>query len=58
MTNDVDILLAESIAMLFTARWNIPAAARHADLTDDEMKEIFSDYCSTNSINPIYPLSQ
>jgi len=44
--------------MLFMAKWNIPTAADHANLTIDQMKEIFSEYCSINKINPIYPLSK
>jgi len=57
VTNDADVPLAEAVEMLFTAKWNVPAAALHAGITADEMKEIFSDYCSTNTIDPIYPLS-
>jgi len=56
MTSNVNVPLAESVAMLFMAKWNIPTAARHAELTNDEMKRIFSDYCSINPINPIFPL--
>ena len=38
----------KSMEMLFTARWNLPRAARHANLTNKEMKITFNEYaCST-----------
>ena len=38
----------ESLEMLFAARWNIPRAARHIDVTNDEMKQLFREYCKNN----------
>ena len=35
----------KSMEMLFTARWNLPKAAKHADLTNKEMKITFNEYC-------------
>ena len=35
----------KSMEMLFTARWNLPRAARHANLTNKEMKITFNEYC-------------
>jgi len=58
MISNVNVPLAESVAMLFMAKWNVPTTACHAKLTINEMKEIFSGYCSVNPINSIYPLSQ
>jgi len=58
MTPNVNVPLAESVAMLFMAKWNVPIAAHHCGLSYDEMKEIFSDYCSINQINPTYLLSK
>jgi hypothetical protein len=40
--------LSEALELLFTARWNIPRAARHSGLTDDEMKSIFAEHCKHN----------
>ena len=34
----------KSMEMLFTARWNLPRAARHANLTNKEMKITFNEY--------------
>ena len=35
----------EAMEKLFTAKWNVPKAARHCNLTDKEMKITFSEYC-------------
>jgi len=35
-----------SMEMLFSAKWNLPKAARNAGLTDKEMKITFNEYCS------------
>ena len=35
----------ESMEMLWAAKWNLPKAARNAELTDKEMKIIFNEYC-------------
>lgn len=35
-----------SMEMLFRARWNVPQAARHCNLTNKEMKITFNEYCS------------
>tara|TARA_Y100000015_G_scaffold11788_1_gene11282 strand:- start:241 stop:465 length:225 start_codon:yes stop_codon:yes gene_type:complete len=32
--------------MLFHAKWNLPKAARNANLTDKEMKITFNEYCA------------
>jgi hypothetical protein len=34
----------EAMEKLFSARWNVPKAARHCNLTDKEMKITFSEY--------------
>lgn len=34
--------------MLFTAKWNIPQAARNLEVSDDLMKQLFRDYCKDN----------
>tara|TARA_R100001460_G_C3518042_1_gene172258 strand:+ start:723 stop:893 length:171 start_codon:yes stop_codon:yes gene_type:complete len=31
--------------MLFHARWNLPKAAEHCNLTTKEMKITFNEYC-------------
>jgi len=36
----------ESMEMLFRARWNIPKAAKHCNLTNKEMKITFNEYCN------------
>jgi hypothetical protein len=38
----------ESMEMLFTAKWNIPKAAKNAKLTEKECKIIFNEYCRLN----------
>ena len=35
----------KSMEMLFTAKWNLPKAAKHANLTNKEMKITFNEYC-------------
>ena len=35
----------KSMEMLFTAKWNLPKAAAHANLTNKEMKITFNEYC-------------
>ncbi len=41
----------EAMEKLFIARWNIPKAARHCNLTDKEMKITFSEYCAFHPAN-------
>ena len=36
----------QSMEMLFHAKWNLPKAARNANLTDKEMKITFNEYCA------------
>lgn len=36
----------EAMEMLFAAKWNIPKAAQHANLTNKEMKITFNEYCA------------
>jgi len=38
----------QSMEMLFSAKWNIPKAAKNAGLTDKEMKITFNEYCRLN----------
>ena len=35
----------EAMEKLYTAKWNIPKAARHCGLTNKEMKITFNEYC-------------
>ena len=42
----------ESMEMLFHAKWNLPKAAKNANLTDKEMKITFNEYCACHP--PIY----
>ncbi len=39
-----------AIKMLFAAKWNVPEAAKHCSLSNDEMKKVFNGYCHTNDI--------
>jgi len=32
--------------MLFSAKWNLPKAAKNAGLTNKEMKITFNEYCA------------
>ena len=36
----------ESMEMLFTAKWNVPTAAKNCNLTNKEMKITFNEYCT------------
>ena len=36
----------EAMEMLFSAKWNLPQAAKHCRLTHKEMKITFSEYCA------------
>ena len=36
----------EAMEMLFSAKWNLPTAAKHANLTRKEMKITFNEYCN------------
>ncbi len=38
----------QSMEMLFSAKWNLPKAARNANLTYKETKIIFNEYCNLN----------
>lgn len=35
-----------SMEMLFASKWNLPQAAKHANLTCKEMKITFNEYCN------------
>jgi hypothetical protein len=39
----------EAMEMLFTAKWNLPKAADHANLTHKECKIVFNEYCNFHS---------
>jgi hypothetical protein len=30
---------------LYTAKWNVPKAAQHLGITNDECKALFSEFC-------------
>ena len=36
----------EAMEMLFHAKWNVPKAAKHCNLTNNEMKITFNEYCN------------
>ena len=36
----------EAMEMLFHAKWNVPKAAKHCNLTNKEMKITFNEYCN------------
>ena len=36
----------EAMEMLFSAKWNLPKAAKHCNLTHKEMKITFNEYCN------------
>ena len=38
-----------SMEMLFTAKWNVPKAAKNCGLSEKEMKITFNEYCNFNS---------
>ena len=35
-----------AMGMLFAAKWNLPKAAEHCNLTNKEMKITFNEYCA------------
>lgn len=35
----------QSMEMLFSAKWNLPKAAKNCGLTEKEMKITFNEYC-------------
>jgi AraC-like DNA-binding protein len=43
--------VVEAMRLLFTAKWNIPTAARHCGKSEDEVKDLFRLYCSLNPPN-------
>lgn len=45
----------EAMQNLFSAKWNVPKAADHCDLTWKETKIVFNEYCRLNP--PTYPSS-
>ena len=38
----------ESLDNLFTARWNLPTAAKNCGMSYDEMRIMFNSYCLTH----------
>ena len=36
----------EAMEMLFSAKWNLPKAAKHCNLSRKEMMITFSEYCT------------
>ena len=36
----------QSMEMLFTAKWNVPRAAKNCGLSQKEMKITFNEYCN------------
>ncbi len=36
----------KAMEMLWSAKWNLPRAAKHANLTTKEMKITFNEYCN------------
>jgi len=36
----------EAMENLWSAKWNLPKAAKHANLTEKEMKITFNEYCN------------
>ena len=36
----------EAMEMLFSAKWNLPQAAKYCNLTCKEMKITFNEYCN------------
>ncbi len=43
----------KSMEMLFSAKWNVPTAAKNCGLTNKEMKICFNEYCRLNPITYI-----
>tara|TARA_B100001996_G_scaffold210752_1_gene161754 strand:- start:291 stop:476 length:186 start_codon:yes stop_codon:yes gene_type:complete len=39
-----------AIIMLFSAKWNVPEAAKHCGLSKQQMKVTFNEYCSKNGV--------
>ena len=39
----------DAMEMLFSAKWNLPTAAKHCRLTEKEMKITFNEYCNFHS---------
>ena len=37
----------ESLDKLFTAKWNLPNAAKNCGMSYDEMRIMFNNYCKT-----------
>ena len=42
----------EAMEMLFSAKWNLPQAAKHCNLTHKEMKITLDEYCALH--DPTY----
>jgi|TARA_B000000532_G_C18632383_1_gene304661 hypothetical protein len=40
----------KAMEMLFCAKWNVPKAAKHCNLTNKEMKITFNEYCNFHDI--------
>ena len=40
--------IGKAMDMLFKARWNIPKAACYLEITPDECKEMFNEFCKEN----------
>jgi len=36
---------AEAMSQLFSAKWNVPQAAKHCGISNEDCKEIFKKYC-------------
>ena len=43
----------EAMENLFTAKWNVPKAAKHCDLTTKELKICFHNYVETHGVTYI-----
>jgi len=43
----------EAMEKLFTAKWNVPKAAKHCGLTVKELKICFHNYVETHSVTYI-----
>ena len=41
----------EAMEKLWSAKWNLPKAAKHANLTNKEMKITFNEYCTFHPPN-------
>jgi hypothetical protein len=39
---------SEAMRQLFSARWNVPQAAKHCGIANDVCKELFKLYCSVH----------